>query len=75
MQDKNTPLHNAAYLGKNLITDILIKAGATLNAINKVSISIIEYVGIPIHDCILDLMLLQKVTTYKFLYVRIPLTL
>ena len=41
MKDKNTPLHLAAYRGYSETIHRLIKAGASLDHIDKVSISII----------------------------------
>ena len=48
----------AALNGHNDVVDVLIKYGASLNAINKVSVFIIKHVVIIIHDCILYVMLL-----------------
>ena len=41
MQGKRTPLHYAAYRGNSETANILIEAGASLDPIDKVSISII----------------------------------
>ena len=52
----STPLHIAAFNGHSDITLILIKCGATLHAIDEVSISIIVHVDITINDCDLYVM-------------------
>ena len=40
IQDNDTPLHWAAFYGHNDVADVLIKAGARIDAINNVSIII-----------------------------------
>ena len=57
LQENNTPLHFAAYNGCFDVADVLIKSGALLDVIDKVSVFIIKHVVI-IHDCILYVMLL-----------------
>ena len=61
MQNNDTPLHLAAFKGYSDTVHTLIKVGASLDAINKVSISIFEHFVITIHDCDLIIyMLLQR---------------
>ena len=57
LQANYTPLHLAAHEGRFDVADVLIKSGASLDAINIVSVFIIKHVVI-IHDCILYVMLL-----------------
>ena len=58
MQNNDTPLHSAAFKGHKDVADVLIKFGASLDAINNVSVFIIKHIVIIIHDCTFYVMLL-----------------
>ena len=73
MQDNDTALHYAAFYGHNEIANVLLKAGARVDAINNVSISIIEHVVITSLDYILHVIMLLIYVIMQLFVVQSPL--
>ena len=73
MQDNDTALHYAAFYGHNEIANALLKAGARVDAINNVSISIIEHVVITSLDYILHVIMLLIYVIMQLFVVQSPL--
>lgn len=76
MQDNDTALHYAAFEGHNDIANVLLKAGARVDAINSVGISFIEHAVITLLDYILHvIMLLIYVIMQLFVVQSLPVSL
>ena len=45
IKNKNTPLHDAASQGHTEVVQLLIRSGATLNALNKVTVYIHQWMS------------------------------